>query len=291
MLGELLGIVVPVYLCAAVGFFWARSGRPYDTALITDLITTVGAPCLVFSSLVTLNVGPGEMTQMVGAALLALVCFAGIAAAILWATGLSLRSYLAPMIFGNSGNMGLPLCLFAFGEPGLALGACFFATTAITHFTAGQWIWNGSASFRLLFRTPLAWAALAAAAVIATDATVPAWGLNTTKLLGSFTIPLMQLTLGASLARLGVSHFPRTLALASLRIGMGFAIGVLLSWALGLEGVASGVFILNCSMPVAVFNYLLAERYGRSPEDIAALVVLSTLLSFATVPLILLWLL
>lgn len=291
MLGELLAIVAPVYLCAALGFGWVRLGRRYDTELVTDLIMNVGAPCLVFSSLVAVSLDGEALTEMLGATLLALVAFAAIGALVLRLAGLRHDTYLGPMMYMNAGNMGLPVCLFAFGEVGLALGVVFFATVTITHFTFGQWVWSGTASPGFLLRQPLAYSAAAAAAVLASGVAVPGWLIDTTRLLGGFTIPLMQLTLGVSLAELSLGRIPRGLALSLMRIGMGVVVGAGVAALLGLEGVARGVFIVDCAMPVAVFNYMMAQRHGRSPSEVAGLVMLSTLLSFVTVPLLLAWLL
>ena len=49
----------------------------------------------------------------------------------------------------------------------------------------------------------------------------------------------------------------------------------------------AGVLIVQCSMPIAVFSYLFALRYGRSPESLAGAVVLSTVLAFLFLPLVL----
>ncbi len=291
LFSELIAIVLPVYLCVGLGFAWRRAGRPYDTALITELLMGVGAPALVFSSLTGLTVTGDAVARMAAGALLALSTFAVLGFALLRLLRLPAHTFLGPLVFMNAGNMGLPLCLFAFGEEGLALGTTFFATAALTHFTAGQWLWAGRLSPGEVLRTPLAWSALAAGAVLALGLPVPRWLGRTAELVGSFTIPLMQFTLGVSLSGLAVGGVPRAVLLAAVRIGMGVAVGAGLAWLLGFEGVARGVFILDCAMPVAVFNYLLAERYGRSPEEVAGLVMTSTLLAFGTIPLILAWLL
>jgi len=288
---ELLSIVAPIYITVGLGYGWARSGRRYDTELITELIMTVGAPCLVFSSLVRLEMAPSALAAMAGATLVALVGFAAVAGLILRAARLPLTSFVAPMVFANTGNMGLPVCLFAFGQEGLALGVCVYATCAISQYTLGLWLWSGEVSFRQLVRTPLTYGALFSVLVLASGVSVPVWIQRTTTLLGDFTIPLMQFTLGVTLGRLRLGGAPRIFVLSLLRIGMGFALGIGLGALLGLEGVTRGVFILQCAMPVAVLNYLLAEKYGRSPGDVASLVLLSTLISLVTLPLILAWLL
>ena len=118
------------------------------------------------------------------------------------------------------------------------------------------------------------------------ELSVPSWISRTTSLLGGFTIPVMQLTLGVSLARFGVVRPLRGLGLSLLKLAGGAAVGFAVAALLGLEGVAAGVVILDCAMPVAVFNYMFAERHARSPSEVASLIVLSTLLSLLTLPLL-----
>ena len=291
MILELLSIIAPIFVCAALGFAWARTGRPYDQELITTLIMDIGAPCLVFSELVSLEVERRVIIQMAGGAIADMLGFAVLGMLVLRAARLPAHTFLSPLIFTNAGNMGLPLCLFAFGPEGLALAVSFFATMAITHYTAGIWIWSGRLSLAELLRTPLSYAAVMSVWVVATGFSVPVWILNTTELLGGLTIPLMLMTLGVSLSQMKIRRMARTLALSSLRLGMGFAVGVVLSRWIGLEGVARGVFILECSMPAAVFNYILAQRYQRSPEEVASVVVLSTSMAFVLLPFLLAWIL
>jgi predicted permease len=59
---------------------------------------------------------------------------------------------------------------------------------------------------------------------------------------------------------------------------------------LGLEGVLRGVVVLMSGMPPAVFNYMFALQFGRDPDDVASLVIASTLASVAVLPPVL-WLL
>jgi len=99
----------------------------------------------------------------------------------------------------------------------------------------------------------------------------------------------MQLSLGVSLSRLHLSDLPRSFGLSLLRLGMGVAVGFgIVEW-MALEGAARGVVIIECAMPAAVFNYLMAEHHGRNAEQVASVVVLSTLKAFLLLP-VLLWL-
>ena len=291
MLFALLDIVLPIYVCVGIGALWARSGRAYDTPIVTELIMLIGAPCLVFSTLSDLAVEPATMARLAAATAAALAALAVLGSLLLAGARLPRHTFLGPLVFMNAGNMGLPVCLFAFGEAGLDLGVTFFAVGALAQFTVGIALWSGRMRLGELARTPLAWATLLAVVVLVTEVPVPEWVRRTTTVLGGITIPLMQFTLGVSLAGLRLGRLPRALGLAAARFGLGVVVGVALGSLFGLEGVAWKVFVLDCAMPVAVFNYLLAQRYGRSPEDVAGLVVVSTLLSFVTVPALLAWLL
>lgn len=291
MIQELFAIVAPVYLCVAVGFWWRRTGRHIDNALIADLCMNLGAPCLVFSSLVGLDVDPAALGEVAAVVIVAFVLFAAIGYVALRAVGLPTKSFLAPVIFPNTGNLGLPICLFAYGTEGLLYGVVFFAITSVIQFTVGQWLWSGDASMRLLARTPLVYSVVAALAIIFTGIETPEWIMRTTQSLGGITIPLMQFTLGVSLATLRVKRLPTSFGLGAFRLLMGFAVGVGLTELFALEGVVRGVVILDCAMPAAVINYLFAEKHNQDPDEVAGVVVASTTMSLVALPLILGWLL
>jgi len=287
LLSELAAIVLPVYCAAGVGFIWVRSGRPYDTALMTELILWIGTPCLTFAKLTTVGLEVDRLFEMMGAVLIATSCLALLAVGVLKAVGLPWRTYLAPSVFGNTGNMGIPISYFAFGDEGLVLGVCFFAATAFLQFSTGPWIWHGE--FRPLdpLRSPVVLSTCLAVTFVWADVPVPLVIERATELLGSFTIPIMQLTLGVSLARLKIARVGMPLLISTIKIGGGALVGFGVAELLGFEGVARGVLVLDCSMPVAVFNYMFATKYEREPGQVASTVVLSTLLSFVTLPIVL----
>ena len=166
MIEQLFGIVAPVYLCVAVGYVWRRIDRPVDNTLIADLCMNLGAPCLVFSSLVGLDVDLVALGEVTGVVVAAFVLFGLLGYGALRAAGLPTQSFLAPVMFPNTGNLGLPICLFAYGQEGLLYGVVFFALTSVIQFTFGQWLWSGEASVGQLVKTPLVYAVVAAVAVI-----------------------------------------------------------------------------------------------------------------------------
>ena len=290
MLQQLINVVAPVFACIALGWGWARTERPFDTRGLAELVTLVGAPCLVFYTLLTIEIESALLLHMGFATLALLAAFTAVGAVGLLATGLPQRTYLPPLIFPNIGNMGLPLCLFAFGQEGLALGVVIFAVMMAFNFTAGIWMYSGSRSPLPLLRAPVIHAVLLAALALWLEIRIPVAVMETTRLLGEFTIPVMLLTLGVSLARMRITRLPRAVWLSIFRLGMGVVLGWAVALAFGLEGTAQGVFILQAAMPVAVFTYLFAVRYQRAPEETAGLVVVSTVVSLLALPLLLIWL-
>jgi len=286
MIAELFSTVAPVFACASLGFLWARLKQPYDIRIVTGLVSMIGAPCLIFSTLVTIDGLSLDIGYMAFAALVAISIFALVGSVILRISGLPLRTFLAPLSFPNAGNMGLPLCLFAFGDEGLALGIGFFAVSATLQLVLGQWLFSGLPTPVPLLKAPIPYAVALGAVLMVLEVNPPVFVTNTTSLLGNFTIPLMMMTLGVSLARMKVVRLRRSFALSALRLGMGAIVGFALAEVLGFEGVARGVLIIMCTMPVAVFNYLFAQYYERDPEEVASLVVLSSAMAFALMPLI-----
>jgi predicted permease len=285
---ELAAVIAPVAVGAGLGLLWVRLGESFDSAFVSRLVTMIGAPALIALSFTRLSVDLATFGRMALGTVLALVCFAAIGVVALRAMRLPLHSYLPALMFPNAGNMGLPLCLYAFGQQGLTLAIVFFAVCSIAQFTIGISLAAGSASLGRMLRLPLPYAVVLSVALMVTGTPLPAVAANVLEVFAGITIPLMLLALGVSLGRLQVAHLNRALVMALLRLGGGLGVGIGLAWALDFEGASRGVFIVQCTMPVAVFNYLFAQLYRRAPEQVAGAIVTSTALSFATLPLLLL---
>ncbi len=281
---QLVEILAPVFIAAFVGFLWVRLGGRHDTSLITSLTSNIGTPCLIFATLLGTSTAADNFAEVAGMAGLAIATFMVIGAIVLTLARLPFHTFLPALTFGNAGNLGLPLCLFAFGQEGLAMAIAFFTVSAIANFTIGNWVASGSLSPRELLKTPIIYAVGAAILVLQLNLPVPLWLTNTTSLLGGLTIPLMLLALGMSLADFKLDRLGRASLLSVLRLAMGASVGFALAWFFGLEGTLRGVIIIQCAMPVAVFNFLFAAKHGREADAVAAMVLVSTLLAFAVLP-------
>jgi predicted permease len=291
MLADLFAVLAPVFITAGIGYAWIKAGRQLDTNQFTPIIVFIGSPCLIFSALIQSRVDLDLLWQMSLVSIIAHAVSAVMGYIALKAAGQPIRTFLPSIMLPNTGNMGLPLCFFAFGAEGLALGIAYFTISVLIQVTAGISIAAGKLSFRQALSMPHIYAIIIVILLLWGGLELPAWITNTVNLIGQFTIPLMLLFLGVSLARLSVKSMGLSISLSLLRIGGGLSVGLMLIWGFALEGVAAGVVLIQTSMPVAVFNYLFAQYYDNKPAEVAGLVIVSTTLSFATLPLLMIFIL
>lgn len=284
---QLAAIILPVLVVPAIGFIWAKSGNTFDNRFITQLVTNVGTPALTADALTRIQMGAAPLIEMAGLTALCFLSFAVLGLIVLRFMKLANHSYLPALMFPNTGNMGLPLALFAFGDEGLAFAVVFFAISITSQFTIGMSLAAGSFSVGRLFRMPMIYGIAWALTVLAMGWEVPPYIGNTLQLLGGLTIPLMLLALGVSLAQLRVTRLPRNLLLSMVRLVGGAAIGFTVGYLADASPLVTGVLIIQSTMPVAVFNYLFAQYYNREPADVASMVVITTALSFVTLPVLL----
>jgi malate permease and related proteins len=283
---ELAGILLPVLLLASVGAGWRWLGFPFEREFVTRMIMNVAGPCLIVDSLSRQTLPLAEFLWMLAASVTLLAGTAVVALALLKSVRLPARSFLPPLMFGNSGNIGLPLCLFAFGPEGLALGVAVYVTGSVAQFTIAPVFQSRAPALRTLASTPVAYGAAIGISLLALDIALPDWLATTVGLLGDLMIPLMLLALGNTLGGLRVARLPLAATLGAARIMIGLAVALGVGWLFGLEGIALGVLVLQGAMPAAVFNYLLAARYDRDADDVAGIVLMSTLIGALLLPLI-----
>ncbi len=284
MFEQLVPIILPVVVCTTVGLVWAWLELPLDREFMTRLIMNIGTPCLILQGISGLPAGDNGFLFMValGAAVHLGCALIGLAA--LLALGQPTRSYLPVLIFGNSTNMGLPLCLFAFGQDGLGLAVGHVLVGSVGQFVLGPLFQGRDSAWGTLLRTPVIYAAAIGVTLLLTGTRLPLWASNTAGLLGGLAIPMMLLALGHALATIRLANLPVAAALGAGRILLGFGLALGLVSLFGLTGVQRGVLLIQSSMPVAVFSYLFAARYERHPEDVASAIVVSTALSFLSLP-------
>ena len=280
-------IVAPVFILAAIGFTWVKIGWSYEIEFVTRLAMTLSVPALIFIALMKANISADTLSNLFLSSLIAYLFLA----LIFWITGkifkLNMATYWAPLIFGNTGNLGLPLAMFAFGEVGLGYAVVVFAVMAIGSFSIGVWMVSGGGSINKVFKEPMVWATLLGALFLIQGWQTPKWATNTLELLGQMAIPLMLITLGVALARLRINLISRAIILSILKL----CVSVGVAWIIGiyfeLNDIAFAVLVMQIATPVAVTSYLLAQKYGADANEVAGLVIASTALSVFALPVLL----
>ena len=120
LLVTVLQIVAPVFLLALIGFVWVKRGYEYRVQFVTRLAMTLSVPCLIFVALMKAEIDRSALAVTFLATCVAYLAVTLVFALVVKLMRLNVRTYLAPLIFGNTGNLGLPLALFAFGDVGLS---------------------------------------------------------------------------------------------------------------------------------------------------------------------------
>ena len=278
-------ITAPVALLGIVGFVWVKMGFDYRLEFVTRLSMTLAVPCLIFTALMKTALDARALTTLSLASAIAYGALTLLFFALTRVLGLDRRTYLAPLIFGNTGNLGLPLALFAFGQAGLDYAVVVFAVMIIWSFTFGVWIVAGGGPPTRVLREPAVAATLLGALFLSQGWHTPLWLTRSLDLVGQMAIPLMLITLGVAVARLAPGRLTRAVWLSLLRAVICVGVAWVAGYWLGLTPTALAVLVLQVSTPVAVTSYMLAEKYGADADAVASLVIASTVLSIITLPL------
>lgn len=279
-----VNIVAPVALLGLIGFLWVRLGHEYRLEFVTRLTMTLSVPALIFTALMKTEIAPAALRDLTVAAVLGYAIMTIVFFGITLVLRLDRRTYLAPLIFGNTGNVGLPLALFAFGQTGLEYAVVVFAVMAVWSFTFGLWLVAGGGSPLRALKEPIVGATLGGALFLTMGWRTPEWLTRSLDLLGQIAIPVMLITLGVAVARLTAGHLGRAFFLSALRVVVCTAVAAGAGLALGLPPVALGVLVLQLSTPVAVTSYMMAAKYGADADAVAGLVIASTLISVLSLP-------
>jgi predicted permease len=280
---RIAGIMVPVLSLTIVGWLYARRFAP-DMSSINRVNMELFAPALIFSALASRGFSIAENRWLLLASALIVLGSGVLALVVARIARVSARTFVPPMMFNNCGNMGLPLAVLAYGPAGLAPAVAMFVVSNAIHFTLGAKLVDPRASIAKLLLTPMNVATAAGFLVASTDLPRPEIVMSTLRLMGDAMIPLMLFALGVRMVSVNRS---------SWRIGMlgavvcpltGLAVAVLVDRILPLTEAQRGLMYIFASLPPAVLNFMVAERYGREPGKVAAMVLVGNIASVVFVP-------
>ncbi len=279
--------LLPILLISGAGFLLGKT-LEIDSRSLGRVVFYVFSPILVFNLLIHTELKSIEILTTMGYTLL--LCF--IIGVLAFLIGKLLRferpvlmAIVLTSAFGNTGNYGLPLVSFAFGQDALAFATLNFVTTSLLFNTAGVLIaslghTDIKAALTGLFKVPTVYAVILASLLDRFHLILPIPLARTIDLASNGSIPVMIILLGLELSRVQWSHSFRAVGLsAGLRLLGGPAVGLLLSFLFGMKGPVRQGNVTEAAMPAAVTTIVLATEYGLDPSLVTAMVYIGTLLS------------
>ena len=286
---KLFEVLFPVFFVVGIGYYLGKKNPKIDTAFITNFAANVGTPSMILYALNPINISFDVFKYYFGYYVIAIIGFIliGIICLFIQNTKDIVRE-LPPFIMPNTGNMGLPICLFAYGSQGLGVSASISALIILCHFTLGVFLAARKFSVDVIIKSPPFYTIIVAVILLYYDFHLPVFIENTTFLLMYATIFLILMSLGIALTRFKVFSFKKALICSIGRVVVGPIIGFLLIKYFKLTGFAAGVLLIQCSMPSAVLNYLVASMYSPKKiiDSVASTIVVSTVMSFFTIPIV-----
>ena len=285
---KLFEVIFPVFFVIGIGYFLGKKNPKIDTSFITNFGANIGSPAIVIYSVTTTGLTFNIFVEYFMYYFIAILGFSFIGVIFLKFLKKDIIMELPPFIMPNTGNMGLPICLFAYGTQGLGIAGAISSLIILFHFTVGVFLASKKFSINVILKSPAFYAILFSVLLIYFEIEVPNFITNTTMLLTYATIFLILMSLGIALTRLKVFSFNSAIISSIARVFLGPFVGFVIIYYFKLDGIAAGVLFIQCSMPSAILNYLVGSMYSpkKIVDSIASMIVVSTILSFITIPIV-----
>ena len=281
---KLIDVLFTVFLIIGIGFWYGKKDPKFDTKFITTFAGNFGLPAIIFYSLTSTNISIDLFLRFSYYITLYVLIFSVIGIIILKLLNKDIYRLLPPLILPNTGNMGMPLCLFAYGKLGLAIATAATAMILVFHFSVNILLSSKKFSVKPLLNCIPVYALLVSLLFVYFDIPSPKFLENATFLIGYSTIFLVLMSLGVALSKLKVFSFKETLIYSLTRVIIGPIVGFGFVKFFNLSGVEAGVMFIQASMPSAILTYLISKIYSpkKISDSVASTVALSTFMSFFT---------
>jgi malate permease and related proteins len=279
---KLFDVLFPVFLTIGIGYFYGKKDPKFDTQPITTFAGNFGLPSIIFYSLTTSGIDIQLFLKFSYYTFLYVFIFSVIGFFVIRVFTKDVYRLLPPLILPNTGNMGMPLCLFAYGTVGLSIATAITSVILVFHFSLGILLASRKFSLMPLLKCTPIYSLIFSLIFVYYKIPAPKFLENATFLIGYSTIFLVLMSLGIALSKLKVFSLKETFTYSLVRIVIGPIVGFWFVKFFNLTGVEAGVMFIQASMPSAVLTYLVGKIYSpkRVSDSIASTVALSTFLSF-----------
>ena len=283
---KLIEVLFPVFFIIGIGYFLGKKNPKFDTSFITTYSANFGTPSLVIFALTAGGVTFDIFAEYFIYALILLTSFGLIGLVFLILMKKDFIRELPTFILPNTGNMGIPICLFAYGKLGMGIAAAISSLVVLLHFTLNIFLAKREFDFKIIIKTPAFYAIIITIIFLYFELQVPQFVMNTVMLLAYGMIVMILMSLGVALTQMKVFSFKEAVFTSIGRVIFGPIIGFMLIKYFNLSGFAAGVLFIQSSMPSAILCYLVAEMYSpkKIVDNISSTIVISTIMSIITVP-------
>tara|TARA_A100001011_G_scaffold27079_1_gene26547 strand:- start:111 stop:1007 length:897 start_codon:yes stop_codon:yes gene_type:complete len=284
---KIFEVIFPVFFVIGIGYFLGRKNPKFDTNFITNFAGNIGTPAMIFYTVTTTGITLDVFISYFIYAIIMIAGFAVIGLILLFLLKKDLSMELPPLILPNTGNMGVPICLFAYGTQGLGVASAVASVIILFHFTLGVFLARKKFSIDILIKSPPVYAIIISVIFLYFKIKTPIFLENTTFLLTYATIFLVLMSLGIALTRFKFS-LKNSIIMSVCRVLLGPLIAYTIIYNFKLSGLAAGVLLIQSAMPSAILNYLVGSMYSpkKVVDSIASTIVISTLMSFVTIPVV-----
>ena len=283
---QVASIVFPIFAIVLAGFLYGRANKP-DMRFANQLNMDIFVPALVFSALASKSFDLMTHWPLALGALSVVLLSGLIALPVARWLKVAPATFVPPMMFTNSGNMGLPLALLAFGENAMPAAIVMFMVENTLHYSLGTWLLDKNTALHQLWRVPVIAASIAGLLVSLSSLTLWSPLLFSIKLLGDVSIPLLLFSLGVRLTQSALVNLKVALVGAVLCPLSGLLVAWPLTVLLGLSDQQSAMLIVFGALPPAVLNFVFAEKYAQAPVTVASIVMVGNLGSLLFIPAVL----
>ena len=277
---------IQIFAITVVGYAIGKF-KMIDIQAFVNIIVYIAGPCLIFASISRSNINLTDFSTIAGAALAIILIMALATYLIFKLTHSDRKGLYLPIIFGNTGYLGYPVALFAFGMDGLSLAVVYDMMTGLVIFSLGIYIVHHKNELQEAFKVPLLYAVVIGLAVNLLQIPVPDLIFTQIELIGMITIPLALLVLGYKLTEIKISAAKIAILASVFRIGGGVLVAFAITNILSIDGLVRDIIVLQAAMPSAVMAMILAAKYDQDSSLVASVVLITTVLSVISIPIIL----
>ncbi len=289
-------IIMPVFVIIFFGFIFQKLKNP-DFKSISDFTLYFLTPCLIFKGLVNSKL---NLSHFITDGIIFMVCLTAslwfisfIVEKLLKFDSLKSSAFSLSTIMMNTGNFGIPLILFAYGQDGFAYAVInlvlfTFPLGTLAVFIASKGKSSIKNSLFEILKVPLFHAIILATIFRHFNIALPDVILKPINLIGDAAIPALLMLLGMQLARTNLGSDMKPVFIATfIRLLVSPIIAILLCNLLGITGLPYKVLVIQTSTPSAIIPLLYAVNYNSRPDIVASVIFFSTIFSAATLTILL----